>query len=72
MHGRDVGQLNVYVEASGGRRLLVGLVGEQGELWKKLQVRVESEGEFRLGIEGVVSVVLSIESQCFTSMKRLF
>ena len=72
MHGGDVGQLNVYVEASDGRRLLVGLVGEQGELWKKLQVRVESEGEFRLSIEGVVSVVLIILSQCFTSMKRSF
>lgn len=58
MHGSQVGELNVYKNATNvGNRLLAAIIGEQGQLWKKLDITVENSEEFRLNIEGVVSAI---------------
>lgn len=61
MHGSQVGELNVYMNSTSiGNRLLAAILGEQGQVWRKLEITVENAEEFRLNIEGVVSVLQAI------------
>jgi hypothetical protein len=57
MHGDSVGEFNVYVnDTINGQTLKNKIKGEQGFEWKKLSLSVSYQNEFRVILEGIVSV----------------
>jgi hypothetical protein len=59
MHGDSVGEFNVYInDTINGQALINKIKGEQGFEWKKLALSVSYQNEFRVILEGIVSVTL--------------
>ena len=57
MHGDSVGEFNVYInDTINGQTLINKIKGEQGFEWKKLALSVSYQNEFRVILEGIVSV----------------
>ena len=42
MHGKDLGQLNVFIQEDGNSRQIYRLAGDQGQRWVKVQLTVGS------------------------------
>lgn len=54
MFGSDIGALNIYVNASGGEKLVWTLSGDKGKKWQNGQVNVgKVTGSYKVIIEGV-------------------
>jgi len=59
MNGDNVGQLNIYLnDTSSGLNLLKNFTGEKTNGWKKLELNVSCENEYRIVLEAVVSDLL--------------
>ena len=59
MHGETVGQFNVYMnDTVNGQKLLNNITGEQGFAWKKLSLSVTNVNEYKILLEGIVSINL--------------
>jgi hypothetical protein len=58
MHGRDVGELNIYLtDESINLKLIGNTSGDQGIQWNLLSMPITRYSEFRIQIEGVVRII---------------
>jgi hypothetical protein len=58
MHGKDVYQFNVYKNDSNGLELINRIENEQGFGWFQLLISMKNPFEFRIHLEGIVSLFL--------------
>jgi hypothetical protein len=48
MYGSGMGSLNIYVESSQGRKLLLSRVGDQGQSWHTVHVDLQSSRDYNV------------------------
>jgi hypothetical protein len=75
MYGKDVGNLNIYIVEKNleEKKLFEQISGEQGFIWRRLDMDIVNQNEYRIFIEATVfNLLIFYDFQFFILMKNYF